>query len=67
MVEQPIGPDPFADYDAAYVFGSLSSADRTAYEAHLATCASCREAIAAIAGVPGLLSLVPAGAGDGCR
>ncbi len=53
------GPDPYADWDAAYVLGALSAADRTDYEAHLAECPSCRDAVAALAGMPGLLAKVP--------
>ena len=52
--------DPFTDWDAAYVVGSLSSAERLAYERHLAACPSCAAAIAELAGLPGLLSKVPA-------
>lgn len=51
--------DAFAEYDAAYVFGALSTDDRSAYEAHLSTCAECRAAVAALAGLPGLLAHVP--------
>jgi hypothetical protein len=52
--------DPFADWDAAYVLGSLSSAERLEYERHFADCPSCAAAIAELAGLPGLLSKVPA-------
>lgn len=48
----------YADWDAAYVLGALSAADRAEYEAHLAQCAECRAAIAEIAPMPGLLSRV---------
>jgi hypothetical protein len=41
--------------DGAYVLGSLSPAERAAYEKHLATCSFCREAVADIAVLPGLL------------
>jgi predicted anti-sigma-YlaC factor YlaD len=51
--------DPFAEYDAAYVFGALASDDRAAFERHLQNCAACSAAVAAMAGVPGLLSRVP--------
>src|SRR5918912_2974853 len=46
----------YAMWDAAYVLGSLSSADRREYEAHLSTCASCREAVSELCGMPALLS-----------
>jgi len=48
----------YAEWDAAYVLGALSAADRAEYEAHLAQCAQCRAAIAEIAPMPGLLSRV---------
>ncbi|MFK0242785.1 zf-HC2 domain-containing protein [Microbacterium sp. NPDC090281] len=48
----------YADWDAAYVLGALSAADRAEYEAHLAQCTECRTAIAEIAPMPGLLSRV---------
>lgn len=54
------GPDPFREWDAAYVLGALSPADRREFEEHLRTCADCRAAVAALAGMPGLLHLVPA-------
>ncbi|MGN6752955.1 MAG: zf-HC2 domain-containing protein [Intrasporangium sp.] len=51
-------PHRYADWDAAYVLGALSSADRSEYEDHLAGCKGCRDAVAELAGVPGLLSTV---------
>ncbi len=51
--------DPYADWDAAYVLGSLSSAERREYEQHLTTCAACSAALAELAGIPGLLAKVP--------
>jgi hypothetical protein len=50
--------DPFESFDAAYVLGSLSPADREAFEAHLAGCADCSESVAALAALPALLSQV---------
>jgi len=46
----------YAMWDAAYVLGSLSAADRREYEEHLAGCPDCRAAVAEISGVPALLS-----------
>jgi anti-sigma factor RsiW len=46
----------YAMWDAAYVLGSLSAADRREFEAHLAQCATCRQAVAELSGVPALLS-----------
>jgi anti-sigma factor RsiW len=46
----------YAMWDAAYVLGSLSAADRREFETHMATCAECREAVAELSGVPALLS-----------
>ncbi|KRA23854.1 hypothetical protein ASD65_05020 [Microbacterium sp. Root61] len=50
----------FAEWDAAYVLGALSSADRRAFEQHLETCDTCRRAVAEVAPLPGLLSRVDA-------
>jgi hypothetical protein len=52
--------DRYAEWDAAYVLGALSAAERQEYEEHLEQCASCRGAVAELAGVPGLLAQVPA-------
>lgn len=46
----------YALWDAAYVLGSLSTADRREFEAHLADCPSCRSAVAELSGMPALLS-----------
>ncbi|WP_156759018.1 anti-sigma factor family protein [Microbacterium karelineae] len=51
--------DQLADWDAAYVLGSLSPADRARFEEHLDECAACRASVADLAPVPGLLSRVP--------
>lgn len=48
----------FADWDAAYVLGALSPADRRAFEIHLDQCELCRAAIAEVAPAIGLLSRV---------
>lgn len=52
--------DPFAHDDAAYVLGSLSPAQRRAFEEHLETCASCARSVRDLAGLPGLLAGLPA-------
>lgn len=57
--QRTTGEDPFREWDAAYVLGSLDPADRRTFEDHLRTCASCRAAVAELAGMPGLLRLVP--------
>ena len=44
--------------DAAYVLGALSSAERAAYQEHLATCDECTRAVRRLSGLPGLLSRV---------
>ncbi|BBZ35162.1 anti-sigma factor family protein [Mycolicibacterium confluentis] len=65
---QGTGADPYELWDAAYVLGSLSTAQRHEYERHLAGCAGCREAVSAISGMPALLALLDrdavAAAGD---
>lgn len=51
--------DPYGEWDAAYVLGALSPADRREYEHHLADCPQCAAAVASFAGLPGILSAVP--------
>jgi hypothetical protein len=48
----------FAEWDAAYLLGALSAADRLEYEAHLARCPECRAAVGEVAPTLGLLSRV---------
>jgi len=50
----------YADWDAAYVLGALSPADRREFEEHLEGCARCREAVAELAPIPGLLGRLDA-------
>ena len=47
--------DAYALWDAAYVLGSLSDADRREYEAHLSNCRSCRQSVDDLSGLPALL------------
>lgn len=47
--------DPFAQWDAAYVLGALSAAERHEFESHLSSCPRCASAVAELAGMPGLL------------
>jgi len=54
-----VRPDPFLDYDAAYVIGALDPPDRRAFEKHLVGCARCSAAVSELAGMPGLLAQVP--------
>ena len=51
--------DAFRDWDAAYLLGALSPADRRAYEQHLRGCAGCREALGEFVAIPGLLAHLP--------
>jgi hypothetical protein len=51
-------PDKFAQWDAAYVLGALSPAERREFEEHLASCPHCQTAVAELAGIPGLLAQV---------
>jgi anti-sigma factor RsiW len=46
----------YAMWDAAYVLGSLSPADRREFEAHLSGCPLCTQAVAELSGMPALLS-----------
>ncbi|MWV50685.1 anti-sigma factor [Rathayibacter sp. VKM Ac-2803] len=48
--------DDFDDWDAAYLLGALSAADRRAYELHLRACGGCRDALAEFVPLPGILS-----------
>lgn len=57
--------DPYLQWDAAYVLGSLSSADRREFEAHMQTCDRCRAAVAELSGIPALLSMLDAEEVDG--
>ncbi|MBO0979298.1 zf-HC2 domain-containing protein [Microbacterium sp. SD291] len=53
----------FTDWDAAYLLGALSPADRALYESHVAECERCRTAIAELAPTLGLLARVDQGRG----
>ena len=53
-------PDKFAHWDAAYVLGALSPAERREFEEHLAGCPSCQAAVSELAAIPGLLAQVSA-------
>jgi anti-sigma factor RsiW len=48
--------DRYAMWDAAYVLGSLSAAERREFESHMSQCPACRDAVAELSGVPALLS-----------
>ena len=54
-----IPPDPYHDWDAAYVLGALSPGDRRDFEGHLAGCPACAARVAELAVLPGLLASVP--------
>jgi hypothetical protein len=51
--------DKFAQWDAAYVLGALSPAERREFEEHLASCPSCQAAVSELAALPGLLAQLP--------
>jgi hypothetical protein len=51
--------DPYREWDAAYVLGGLSPAERREYERHLAECDACSAEVAGLAGMGGLLASVP--------
>ena len=50
--------DEFALYDAPYVLGALSPADRQEFESHLKSCPECSRSVGELAGLPGLMSRV---------
>jgi carotenoid cleavage dioxygenase len=52
------GARDYSMWDAAYVLGSLSDADRREYEAHLDGCTPCRTAVAELTAVAPLLSVL---------
>lgn len=51
--------DEVVEWDAAYVLGSLSPADRRRFESHLQDCERCRQSVAELGALPGLLSRAP--------
>lgn len=48
----------FAEWDAAYVLGALSPAERREFEEHLDGCAKCRSAVTELSALPGLLGRI---------
>jgi len=54
----PSGHDEYTMWDAAYVLGSLSSAERREFEAHMTVCPLCGSAVGELGGMPALLSLL---------
>jgi anti-sigma factor RsiW len=51
----------YATWDAAYVLGSLSPADRREFEAHLSVCPLCHQSVGELSGMPALLSKLDGG------
>lgn len=60
MSVDPTAHDRYAEWDAAYVLGSLPPDERLEYERHLETCDRCTAAVAELVGLPGLLAKLPA-------
>jgi putative zinc finger protein len=50
--------DEYTLWDAAYVLGSLSDADRRAFEAHLLDCRSCSQSVEELSDMPAFLGLL---------
>jgi hypothetical protein len=48
--------DRFREWDAAYVLGALSEAERAEFERHLTTCAECRAGVAELDALPPVMS-----------
>lgn len=48
----------FAEWDAAYVLGALSPAERREFEDHLDECTKCRAAVTELSALPGLLGRI---------
>lgn len=53
-------PDKYREWDAAYVMGSLSPAERREFEQHLSLCPGCAAAVSALAGLSGPLAALSA-------
>jgi anti-sigma factor RsiW len=53
---EPSGHDDYTMWDAAYVLGSLSSAERREFEAHMFDCPLCGNAVGELSGMTALLS-----------
>ncbi|HEU0205117.1 MAG TPA: zf-HC2 domain-containing protein [Pseudolysinimonas sp.] len=51
----------YADWNAAYVLGSLAPAERRQFEAHLEGCGRCQTSVAELSGLPGLLARLDPG------
>ena len=51
----------YATWDAAYVLGSLSPADRREFEGHLSVCPWCNQSVSELSGMPALLSKLDRG------
>jgi anti-sigma factor RsiW len=51
----------YADWDAAYVLGALSPAERREFETHLEGCERCQGSVGELSGLPGLLGRLDAG------
>ncbi|BDZ45807.1 anti-sigma factor family protein [Naasia aerilata] len=51
--------DPYEDWDASYVLGALSPAERREFESHLRTCERCSSSVAELGAMPALLARVP--------
>jgi carotenoid cleavage dioxygenase-like enzyme len=56
--DMPQDAHGYAMWDAAYVLGSLSDADRREFEAHMAGCIPCQEAVNELTAVSPLLQLL---------
>jgi hypothetical protein len=53
-----VSTDEFSHFDAAYVLGALSPADRREFEDHLRVCEACASSVSELSGLPGLMSRV---------
>lgn len=51
----------YATWDAAYVLGSLSPAERREFETHLSGCPLCTQSVSELSGIPALLSQLDLG------
>lgn len=58
-MNEPLPEDRYREWDAAYVLGSLSPAERQEFEQHLPGCPECSAAVAELSGLPPILSELP--------
>jgi len=59
--------DLYAEWDASYVLGALSSTERLEFEGHLERCDECAARVAELAGMPGVLARLDGSSAEALR